>query len=256
MANTVLETIELELPALDLPAEDGEFLETRRHRLQMNLCIDLLAYNWRERNDFFVSGNMFIYYSLQQARQIIAELEAGVSPGPQTAFRGPAVFVVLGTDNTVPREKWVVWEENGRYPNVIIELLSPSTAQTDLTTKKDLYEQIFRTPEYFVWDPFDPAAFAGWRLSGGVYEPIAPDERGWLWSEELGLWLGPWEGETHRARAIWLRYYDREGYLLPTSEEQAEAEHQARLEAEQRAEALAAELARLRAERGGLADAP
>jgi hypothetical protein len=27
-----------------------------------------------------------------------------------------------------------------------------------------------------------------------AYQPINPDERGWLWCESLGLWLGPWAG--------------------------------------------------------------
>ncbi len=96
---------------------------------------------------------------------------------------------------------------------------------------KELYEQVFRTPEYFCWDPFDPQAFVGWRLSAGRYTPIPPDERGWLWSEELKLWLGPWAGAIQ-------------------GEEEAEAERQARLAAEQRVQALEAELARLRGKRG------
>jgi Uma2 family endonuclease len=43
----------------------------------------------------------------------------------------------------------VVWEEGGRYPEVIFEFLSPSTRQADRTVKKELYEQVFRTPEYY-----------------------------------------------------------------------------------------------------------
>jgi Uma2 family endonuclease len=34
------------------------------------------------------------------------------------------------------RNSWVVWEEDGRYPNLIIELLSDSTSKTDRTLKK------------------------------------------------------------------------------------------------------------------------
>lgn len=253
---------EIQLPDLDLPYEDGEPLESDRHVTQMLLCISILRYAWRDRTDFFVGGNMFIYYSLDQAQQVIAELE-GRAP-TRVAYRGPDVFVVLNVDRQRERKSWVVWQEGGRYPNVIIELLSPSTAQIDLTVKKELYEQVFRTPEYFCWDPFDPQAFVGWRLSAGRYTPIPRDERGWLWSEELKLWLGPWAGAIQGEEAVWLRYYDAEGKLLPTGEEdaeaerqarlaaqhQAEAERQARLAAEQRVQALEAELARLRGKRG------
>jgi len=40
-----------------------------------------------------------------------------------------------------PRQGWVVWE-NGRYPDVIVELMSPTTAEIDTGAKKELYEQV------------------------------------------------------------------------------------------------------------------
>ena len=52
------------LMALDLPGSDGEPLENERERLQINLGIESLNHHWRERNDFYVGGNMFVYYSL------------------------------------------------------------------------------------------------------------------------------------------------------------------------------------------------
>jgi hypothetical protein len=36
---------------------------------------------------------------------------------PNRDFRGADFFVVLGVDGT-DRPGWVVWEENGRYPDV------------------------------------------------------------------------------------------------------------------------------------------
>jgi len=170
---------QIQLPDLNLPEEDGEPLESERHVGQMILSIQTLRYAWRDRDDVYVAGNMFIYYSLEQARQVIAEL-AGTAR-KRVAYRGPDVFVVLNVEGRRERKSWVVWEEGGRYPNVIIELLSPTT---DLAVKKEIYEQICRTPEYFVWDPYDPQAFTGWRLTQGRYAPITPDERGWLWSED------------------------------------------------------------------------
>jgi len=86
-----------------------------------------------------------------------------------------------------------------------------------------------------------------------------PGERGWLWSEVLGVWLGvsdlPYQGWRYR----WLRYYDAEGRLVPTGEEaeraRAEAERQRaeqerllREQAERRLAELEAELKRLRGE--------
>ena len=55
---------------------------------------------------------------------------------------------------------WTVWEEHGKYPNVILETLSPSTANTDKDFKKKLYQDTFRTPDYFWFDP-ESLEFAG-----------------------------------------------------------------------------------------------
>jgi len=88
---------------------------------------------------------MFVYYSLEQARN--------------QDFKGPDVFVVL----VVPRRErksWVVWEE-GKGPDVVIELLSNSTAEHDKTAKKQTYQNRLRVPEYFWFDPFNPEDLAG-----------------------------------------------------------------------------------------------
>ncbi|MCP4702021.1 MAG: Uma2 family endonuclease, partial [Gammaproteobacteria bacterium] len=71
-------------------------------------------------------------------------------------------------DGSYRRNKWVVWEEGGRYPDVIFEFFSPSTRHKDLKEKKDLYEQTFRTREYFCFDYLAPQkenSLSGWRLN-------------------------------------------------------------------------------------------
>ncbi|MDB9312415.1 Uma2 family endonuclease, partial [Spirulina sp. CS-785/01] len=59
-------------------------------------------------------------------------------------------------------------------------------------------------------------------------------ERGWLWCETLGLWVGVWEGTIQRETAPWLRFFDLEGNLVLLS---AEAERQQAERQRQRAEA-------------------
>lgn len=214
------------MPPTDLIFDDGEPLETNRHRIAMNVLIRSMLEAKADREDYFVGGNMFIYYSSAQVRN--------------KDFRGPDFFVVLGVDGRADRPGWVVWEENGRYPDVIVELMSPSTAAVDTGTKKDIYEQIFRTPDYFVFDPYDPDSFQGWHLDTNQgYQPLVPNERGWLWCQRLGLWLGTWSGTIERIPAVWLRFYDEAGNLVPLPEEAA----QSRAEVEKnRAERLAARL--------------
>ncbi len=255
-----------ELEALDLPGSDGEPMENERERIQIDLSLAALDHGWRARMDFYAGGNMFVYYSIKQAREVLAEIDDAARP--KKAFRGPDLFVVLHVDGSYRRQKWVVWEEDGRYPDVIIELLSPKTRAFDLGKKKTLYEQTFGTDEYFCFDYLKPDAIdslLGWRLDARRgYKPIKPDSRGWLWSEKLGLWLGKWQGTVLRDTTTWLRFYTPEGELVLTlaeaataarqaAEEQANTATAARQAAERRVEAaestmehLQAELARLR----------
>ena len=237
----VVQRIEVpDLPDIDLPYDDGEPLESNWHRLQINLLGDALYQHWQGRTDFFAGGNMFVYYSLEQART--------------RDYKGPDFFVVTGVDGSRPRHSWIVWQEGGRYPNVIVELLSPSTMAQDLGPKKDLYESVFRTSEYFCVNP-DDWSLRGWHMENSHYVALQPDTRGWLWSNTLQLWLGMQEGHFQGTTAVWLRFFTLPGVLVPTAEEGVAAERarteaaHTRAEAERaRAEAAEAENARLRAE--------
>ncbi len=209
-------------PPTDLIFDDGEPLESNRHRIGINVLIRSLNQIYAERNDFFAGGNMFIYFSREKVFN--------------RDFRGPDFFVVLDTDGSYPRQAWVTWDEQGRYPDVIVELMSGSTATVDLTTKKDLYERTFKTSQYVVYDPFNPNSLQGWQLANNQrYQELTPNNQGWLWCETLGLWLGVWEGIVDRESAPWLRFYDAEGQLVKLPEESAI----------QRAEQLAAKLREL-----------
>ncbi len=221
---------------LELPTEDGEPLETPWHLAQIAFLLELIHYAWRERHDFYAGGNMFIYYSLAQARN--------------RDYKGPDFYVVLGVDGSVGRESWVVWEENGRYPDFIFELMSSSTRQNDLTTKKDLYAHTFHTQDYFCYDP-DKKQLMGWHLQGGDYVTLAPNAQGWLWSEALKMWIGKWQGRYHALDTVWLRFYTADGKLVLRHEEdeslRAEAERQRAETERQRAETAEARLAQMEA---------
>ena len=226
----------------ELVYDDGEPLETRWHWLQTHLLNAVIRSAMAEhgRTDFFSGGNMFVYYSVEQAREVAQEETEG---GMKRAYRGPDVFWVGGVDPARDRQIWIAWEEGGRLPDLIVELLSPSTAKVVRITKKELYAQVFRTAEYYMYDP-DRHLLEGFRLAQGSYRPLRPDRERRLWSEQLGCFLGSWQGEWEGMNATWIRLFRPDGSLVPTK---AEAEHQ-RAEAErQRAEAAEAELSRLRA---------
>jgi hypothetical protein len=109
---------------------------------------------------------------------------------------------------------------------VVIELLSESTAVHDKTTKKVIYENSLRVPEYFWFDPFS-SEWAGFILQHGKYEAIAEDSQGRLVSQGLDLALVRWQGVYQEMEAHWLRWSTLSGALLPTPQEvAAEAQHQ------------------------------
>jgi Uma2 family endonuclease len=249
--------------SFDLVYSDGWPLDSNWERIQINLLIDVCRQAMAERGrpDFFAGGDMFVYHSVEQARD--------VAQG-RPYLRGPDFFFV-GEVEDHDRKAWVSWQEGGRLPDVIVEFLSPSTAKADRTVKKDLYAQVFRTPEYFLFEP-RTREMEGFSLVGGRYQRLFPDAENRIWSETLGLKLGLWHGLRTGVETTWVRLFDADGRLVPTKDEaaeaRAEAERQraeterqraeaadaraevadARARAErQRAEAAEAELARLRA---------
>jgi len=206
-------------PPTDLLSNEPP-LETYRHLRQLILLLTSLERLWH-RQDFFAGGNLSIYYSI---RQIKSE-----------DIKGPDFFVVLNTERK-ERKSWTVWEEEGKYPNFILEILSESTAKNDRSLKKQLYQDVFRTPNYFWFDPYT-LEFAGFKLNYRIYEALIPNEQGWLWSDELQLYLGI-VGEQ-------LRFFTPDGKLVPTPEE-AEAEERRRANAaEAKVEALQQKLREL-----------
>ena len=223
------------LRGADLPGTDGEPMENEREDFQIHLALDCLNQHWRDRDDFYTGGNMFVYYSIPQAQAVLEELKH--PERPKRAFRGPDMFVILNIDGSFRRQKWVVWEEKGRHPDVIFEFLSPSTRKTDLSIKKRIYERTFKTYEYYCFDYLNPNredSLFGWRLDRrGAYQMIAADSRGWLWSEKLELFIGRWSGCYNRDNTVWMRFYQTNGELVPTLAEAAQQHAEA---AQQRAE--------------------
>ena len=190
----------------DLPYDDGAPMESQRHQLQMELLLDGLRLWLEGREDGFVGGNMFVYYSLAQVRN--------------RDFKGPDVFVALGVPKG-ERRSWVCWEED-KTPDVVIELLSESTIAADKGEKKRIYQDRMHVPEYFWYDPFNPADWEGFQLVRGTYQPIAADGQGRRMSELLGLSLVPVAGTYKGVEATWLRWATVAGDLLPTDAERAE----------------------------------
>lgn len=220
----------------ELPYSDGKPLESERHALQADLLFETLRIAWADRKDVYVGKNQFLYFSEVQAEN--------------EDFLGPDLFVALGV---APRERkvWAVWLE-GKGPDVVIELLSYSTAFRDKVVKKEIYRDKVRVPEYFWYHPFTGER-AGFSLRDGAYVPIDPDAEGRLTCSQLGLLLVDWDGSFRGVPARWLRWSTMDGTLLLTGEElaaraaeRAEQERERAAQAERRLAEMEAQLTRYR----------
>jgi Uma2 family endonuclease len=248
-AQTLQLVTDLQETDVEYPASDGQpMAETDTHRDLMVYLIEALKAYFQANPQVYVAGNLFIYYEKGDPQSRVA----------------PDVFVVSGVSKR-RRRVYRLWEE-GKGPDVVIEVSSRSTRGEDLWEKRGLYE-FLGVEEYFLFDPLDEyltPPLQGYRLVEGWYRALEPEQDGsggWrLLSRRLGLEL--------RTEGNWLRLYDpARGELLLTPLEaqermrqEAEGRRQAeviarqeiegRRQAEARLAELEAELARLRGERG------
>jgi len=209
-------------------------MESDWHVVSIWLLDELVRNHLGDPTHYFCGGNMFIYYSIEQAEEIEQYVEAETT-ARKPRFKGPDFFLVKGVDGTKPRDSWVVWQEDGRYPDLVVEFISSSTRQKDVERNVEFYAKVFRVPEYF-WFDRRSGELVGYRWSAGGYVRIEPNERGWLWSEVLGAYLGVWRG-SYRGRVwSWLRLWDSAGELVLTREEREARERAAREQAEAQAQ--------------------
>jgi Uma2 family endonuclease len=187
----------------DYPTTDGKpMAETDLHRELMNALIQTLKAYYAADPQVYVSGNLLLFYQ----------------PGNRRRHSSPDVFVVKGVPKH-DRLNYLVWEE-GKGPDVVIELTSSSTRHEDQHRKFQRYQDVLRVPEYFLFDPMGDylePRLQGYRLRRRRYGAIRP-VRSRLPSQVLGLHLEAAENT--------LRLYNpaAEEWLLTPQERLAEVE--------------------------------
>lgn len=212
-------------PTIIYPESDGEpMAETDAHRDLMTDSIETLKHYYRNENDVYVSGNLFMYYVEGEPSKCVS----------------PDVFVVFGVEKK-RRRTYLTWEE-GRTPDFVIEVASPKTFSKDMKEKKELYASVLAVQEYYIYDPLGQIvpSFIGFRLIDGAYQEINFVHNR-LPSIVLGLELGERDGD--------LRFYnpDTSKWLQTPSERAEDAEARVENVEVELAKALA-EIERLRAE--------
>ena len=143
--------------------------ETDTHRELMTDLIYELTEFYKDDPSAYVSGNLLLYYREGDPRKSVS----------------PDVFVVRGIEKKV-RPIYKLWEE-GKMPDVVIEITSKTTREEDLGNKKGLYE-VSGVQEYFIFDPFSEYLtpnLKGYRRTGDEFHPI----QGRIISEIMGLEL-------------------------------------------------------------------
>ena len=108
----------------------------------------------------YVSGNMLLFYEEGNSRRHVA----------------PDVFVVRGVPKRL-RDNYLIWEE-GKGPDLVIEITSKTTRREDQTKKLALYRDVLQVPEYFQFDPTEDylkPPMQGFRLVG---RRVRPDRAG------------------------------------------------------------------------------
>jgi Uma2 family endonuclease len=231
--------IELEEAERNLVTEDDEPVDVFSAK-QQRLLVEPLYTSWtppldedhpQGPRDFLANTNVGIFFSVDQpplVPDMFLSLDVKVNP-EWIADQHRSYFV---------------WRF-GKVPDLVVEIVS-NRKGGEIESKRKRYAQI-GVPYYVVYDPYQI-------LKGDdlyVYEigfGKRYRRRDELTLPGIGLGMTLWSGRYEGGDAIWLRWLDDKGVLIPTGKERAtEAERVAADEAEGRRRAEA-ELAQLRAE--------
>ena len=146
------------------------------HGDAVRLATDALRNHFRDREDVLVAMELVVYYER----------------GDKTAWLQPDVQVVFGVERGGNRSTYRTWEE-GKAPDFVLEVASPSTVGHDARYKAGEYAKI-GVREYWRLDPEGAlmgTPLEGYSATGGRCEPVEPVERpgggGQLRSRLLGL---------------------------------------------------------------------
>ena len=146
-------------PDIYYPESDGNpMAETDAQFYPLTETVLALRQRYADRDDVYVSGDLLIYYRMND----------------NTVRLAPDVFVVFGVDDHL-RSSYIIWREEGKTPDFVLEIASPGTFVRDMTEKRALYAALGVT-EYWRFDPtgqlFTPALVGEQLAQDGEYEPI------------------------------------------------------------------------------------
>jgi hypothetical protein len=215
-----------------LPEKDGTFVKNFQEHPQSILLTESL---WphlqivRPDGQFCIGQDCGIYWRLTKP--------------PEPPVRGaeaPDWFLVLDVPPLLDgqfRRSYVLWQEL-IAPLIILEFVSGDGSEERDTTpgqgKFWIYERRIRPAYYGIYEA-DPGRIEMHQLVRTRFCPLPPNDQGRYPIEEIRVELGIWQGRYQNVEMPWMRWWDAQGRLLRTGEEQAE-------QVKQRADRLAAKL--------------
>ena len=188
---------------IEYPETDGEpMAESDFQRKPLTYLVESLALHFQNQKQTYVSGNLLIYYEKKNPKASVA----------------PDVFVVFGVPKQ-DRRTYKIWEE-GKSPDIAIEITSRTTRKIDEKKKPKLYKKL-GVQEYFQYDPtgdyLQPALRGRMLNEKGRYQKMRAER---LKDGTLSITSPLLELQLH-LQADRLRVFDPKSqqYLLTYSEE-------------------------------------
>ncbi len=206
------------------PGSDGEpMAETVENAIQM---VDLqfalrCLLETQGRVRVAVGGNQLMYYNQRNGRDHIS----------------PDVYAALDVAPGL-RPTWRTWEE-GKFPDIVFEITSPSTEDVDRGSKLELYARL-GAREYYIYDPQQVMVppLRAYARRGDTLTPLALLPTGAVVSPLLGAELRPvgiYLRIIDPSTGLPFRTADEERHDRIAAEERAALEEQGRLAADERA---------------------
>ncbi|MEB3247820.1 MAG: Uma2 family endonuclease [Merismopediaceae bacterium] len=223
------------------PDSDGlPMAESDVARDYLTYGVEALDTYFQNKGDVYVSGNIFVYYQQGDPKSVIS----------------PDVLVSFGVEKK-KRKSYKTWEEQGHFPDFVLEITSKSTVHEDQGIKKGLYAHL-GAQEYFQYDPtadYLVPALQGYTLVNGNYIPLEAQHHSTYYalsSQVLGLELhykrdtGEMRFYAPQQQSYLLSYREKEQALQQKEQALQQAE-QARLISEQEKQTALAQVERLAA---------
>jgi Uma2 family endonuclease len=194
-------------PCLDrIVTEDDTPVDNMFSEKQQRLLTEPLYSSWDAGRPFLATANVGLFYAVRQpplVPDVLLSLDV----------EAPEEFVAK------EHRSYFVWEF-GKAPEAVVEIVS-NTEGGETTDKMLKYAQI-GIVYYAVYDPAGEVQSEPLRvfvLREKSYVPCSPE-----WLPALGLGLTLWRGPFENCDAVWLRWCDRQGRVIPTGAERAEQE--------------------------------